>query len=252
MLTLVCYGVQAQFMPNNTASTTSDLSTGRLNVKSALDDSRSDINVNGRIRLGAHNTVSGDVVMDGKSNTSLGMRLLEKVNYSLQPIFKGDLLINGYWGTAININAGVDPTNDAPQSIIKNTSSFTVNTFTADTILKTLFTIRNNGNVGIGTTSPAEMLSVSGTVLAKKLKVTATGWADYVFEDDYKLPSLKETAAYIKANKHLPEIPTAEEVKENGQDVGEMNRLLLKKVEELTLHLIELQAKVEKLEAAQK
>jgi hypothetical protein len=67
-----------------------------------------------------------------------------------------------------------------------------------------------------------------------------TNWPDYVFEPEYKLPSLLELEQYIKANKHLPEVPSAEQVKENGLSVGEMNAILLMKVEELTLHLIEL------------
>jgi len=96
-----------------------------------------------------------------------------------------------------------------------------------------------NGNVGIGTATPNEKLAVNGKIRAKEIKVEPTGWSDYVFEDDYKIASLGEIEKYIKVNKHLPEVPTAKEVAFNGVELGEMNRLLLKKVEELTLHLIE-------------
>ena len=68
-------------------------------------------------------------------------------------------------------------------------------------------------------------------------------WADFVFEDDYSLMSLNELDNYIKVNKHLPEIPTTQEVEENGISVGEMNAKLLQKIEELTLYVIELQKK---------
>jgi hypothetical protein len=99
-----------------------------------------------------------------------------------------------------------------------------------------------SGNVGIGTTSTGSMkLAVDGKVGAREVVVTlASPWPDYVFDDDYKLPSLLEVERYIKANKHLLEVPTAEEVKENGVSLGEMNTILLKKVEELTLYVVEL------------
>ncbi|SHK79022.1 hypothetical protein SAMN05444266_101151 [Chitinophaga jiangningensis] len=115
-----------------------------------------------------------------------------------------------------------------------------------------------NGNVGIGTLSPAEKLSVNGTVLAKKVKVTATGWPDYVFAQNYALPSLQEVEKYIGEHQHLPGVPSAAEVEREKVDLGAMNEILLRKIEELTLYLIEerkerevLKAEVEKLRKAQ-
>jgi hypothetical protein len=98
-----------------------------------------------------------------------------------------------------------------------------------------------NGAVGIGTASPNPdyKLNVNGKIRAKEIKVETANWPDYVFEEGYQVGTLVELERYIKTNRHLPEMPTAKEVAANGLELGEMNRLLLKKVEELTLHLIE-------------
>jgi hypothetical protein len=116
------------------------------------------------------------------------------------------------------------------------------------------------GVVSIGTTrTPAGYkLAIGGKAIAEEVVVMLQGnWPDYVFEEDYKLPSLLELEKFVRENKHLPGVPTAEEVKTSGIAVGEMNALLLSKVEELTLLLIEQQKqleeqqqKLEKLEKA--
>ena len=92
-------------------------------------------------------------------------------------------------------------------------------------------------------------LSVNGDIVSKKAIVQISSWADKVFHKNYRLMSLSEIEAFVKQYKHLPEIPSEAEVLENGVDVGEMNKLLLQKVEELTLHLIEQDKKIKSLEA---
>ncbi|PWG77877.1 hypothetical protein DDR33_25195, partial [Pararcticibacter amylolyticus] len=96
-----------------------------------------------------------------------------------------------------------------------------------------------NGNVGIGTLSPDSRLTVKGKIHAEEIKVDLSVPApDYVFDNNYNLASLEDVENYIKKNKHLPEIPSAESMKKEGISVSDMQLKLLQKVEELTLHLI--------------
>ena len=106
-----------------------------------------------------------------------------------------------------------------------------------------------NGNLGIGTTDiSGYKLAVAGTIHAEEVMVEhADKWYDYVFEDDYNLTSLSELETYISENKHLPEVPSEKEVHENGISLGYMNGILLKKIEELTLYVIEQQKEIEEL-----
>ncbi|MCC9070324.1 tail fiber protein [Flavobacterium sp. F-65] len=106
-----------------------------------------------------------------------------------------------------------------------------------------------NGNVGIGTVSPDSKLTVAGNIHAQEVKVTINAGKvpDYVFANDYKLKPLQEVEKYIKENNHLPEIPSAKEIENNGLMLAEMNMNLLKKIEELTLHTIEQQKDIKQL-----
>ncbi len=130
-----------------------------------------------------------------------------------------------------------------------------------------LLFVRDDGNVGIGTSNPGQKLnvignvqvgsdyfqpalpqglnyrlSVDGQVVAKEIKVSATqgDWADFVFDDNYSLQNLYELEKFIKENKHLPDIPTANDVKKDGIDLAKMQAKLLQKIEELTLYVIKL------------
>ncbi len=115
-----------------------------------------------------------------------------------------------------------------------------------------VFTVSNAGTVHVGpmlnwetpNDSPELRMYVQGGIRAEKVKVDIAdqnGWADYVFEEGYELMSTTELESYIKEHKHLPGVPSAAEVVENGIDVAEMNKILLEKIEELTLRIIELE-----------
>jgi len=106
-----------------------------------------------------------------------------------------------------------------------------------------------SGNVGIGTENPDAKLAVSGTIHSKEVKVDLSVPApDYVFAHDYNLKTLAEVEKYVKENNHLPDIPSARDFEKEGIHLSEMNMALLKKVEELTLYVIEQKKKSEKLE----
>lgn len=95
------------------------------------------------------------------------------------------------------------------------------------------------GNVGIGTATPSEKLSVNGNIRAKEVKVETVNWPDYVFQPNYELLKLSDVKAYIDQYHHLPDLPSAAQVEKDGISLGEINAKLLRKIEELTLHLIE-------------
>jgi hypothetical protein len=116
-----------------------------------------------------------------------------------------------------------------------------------------IMTVKDNNTVGINTTCiPTDAtLAVNGKIYATAIMVELTNssgcFPDYVFEKDYKLLSLSEVEKYIKTNKHLPDVPAADEVEEKGMDLAAMNNILLRKVEELTLHMIDMKKEIEVL-----
>lgn len=113
--------------------------------------------------------------------------------------------------------------------------------------------VDNEGNVGIGTTNPGiYKLAVNGTIKTKEVVVETTGWSDFVFKEHYALMPLGQLEKYIKNNRHLPQIPSAEDVAVKGINIGSMQSRLLQKIEELTLYMIALEKKTEEFEKENK
>jgi len=122
-----------------------------------------------------------------------------------------------------------------------------------------MFISNENGYVGIGSINPDEKLTVKGKIHAEEVRVDLEVPADYVFQkyytgksslkSDYVMPTLKEIEKFTKENNHLPYVPSAQEIKDKGLQLGEMSNILLQKIEELTLYIIEQNKKIEALEA---
>ena len=104
-----------------------------------------------------------------------------------------------------------------------------------------------NNNVGIGTNTPAHKLSVNGTIRSKEVIVESNNWPDYVFDKNYKLPSLETVEHFISIHKHLPGIPAAEQIKKDGLKFSEIQTKMMEKIEELTLYIIELKKEIDTL-----
>lgn len=100
-------------------------------------------------------------------------------------------------------------------------------------------------NVGIGTSNPTSKLTVAGNIASREVKVTVDAGADFVFDETYNLPSLESVDQFIRENKHLPEIASAQEMQKDGINLSEMNIKLLQKIEELTLYVIRQDKKIE-------
>jgi len=107
--------------------------------------------------------------------------------------------------------------------------------------------ILGNGNVGIGKINPTNKLDVNGTIHSQEVKVDMTGWSDFVFKKEHRLPTLTEVEKHISEKGHLENIPSEQEVLKDGINLGEMDSKLLQKIEELTLYIIDQEKKTQEL-----
>lgn len=109
--------------------------------------------------------------------------------------------------------------------------------------------INTPGYIGIGTSSPTHKLDVRGTIRANEILVNIVSGADFVFDDSYQLRPLSELKEFVEENRHLPEIPSAAEMQENGLNMNEFQIQLLQKIEELTLYIIQQEQRIKELES---
>jgi hypothetical protein len=185
-------------------------------------------------------TTSGNEIVNTGTTTGLCVNPLGPGRIILGPSNTG---IGGYTSLSLNISAYQDGYASI-QSIKASGCCYGV-----------LALNESGGGVGIGTANPGTFkLAVEGKIGAREIQVTLQNpWPDYVFNKNYRLRSISGLEKYIQQYNHLPGLPSAEEVsKNNGVELGAMNAKLVEKVEELTLYIIELNKKIEKLEAEHK
>ena len=177
-------------------------------------------------------------------------------NNGTNPSWSGALL--EYAGTGVTGNLYGVPAANLGQLVFQNVNNGVIASNGANIFISPFNNVAAcflaNGNVGIGTLNPGtNKLAVEGTIGARKVVVSLSNpFPDYVFQPGYRIPSLKSVEEYIGANKHLPDMPTADSVAKNGLDLGNMQTKLLEKIEQLTLYTIDLQKQVETLRAENK
>lgn len=202
-----------------------DLAAGEENVLFGTWAALSMTSGNRNTMLG---TYAGQHKISGDNNTCVG--------------YKSGRENQGSGNVFIGYESGKDAIGDN-QLYIENSDTITAPLIYGDF---------ENDKVGINTNDVPEgyTLAVRGDIIAEeiRLKLYADGWPDYVFKPDYNMLTLEETAEQIQTLGHLPGVPSAEEVGENGVQIGEMNTILLEKIEELTLHLIDINENLKDLQ----
>ena len=184
--------------------------------------------------------ISGDMILASGSNGTGALGYGQKLYFGQSWENNDDIYFARYNiahnTSELHLNLG-DAADGGEKFIIGS------NLYTNNNKFTPFFVVQTNGRVGIGVAKPENALDVNGTIRAKEVRVES-GWADFVFDKSYTLPTLDEVKAHIDEHKHLPGIPSEAEVKENGIGLSEISTKLLQKVEELTLYVIQQNEKV--------
>jgi len=203
---LFSLGASLSVAQTNTFPTTGNVGIGTLSPQSKLE-------INGGLAVSGRNSLNGinNFINSIQINNTSNGAILFNPGLVTQQMFGFHTNGNMYWGGS--------------------TYSMTLSNAGDLRVMKSM-------SVG-GSLKAGSQLSVKGKISAQEVQVTTANWPDYVFDENYPLKPLAEIEQFVKDHKHLPEIPSAKQVEEEGVALGEMNKLLLKKVEELTLYLIQ-------------
>jgi hypothetical protein len=217
-------------------------SNGKIGIGTSFPEGKLHLNYDGTALNGANPTFGGSGLI---VQAATGGRFSDK-GAQIEFVIPANSDGSNFYGQGriITVAGNLQNSNAAGKMILGTRRLFDkygngLNWFYGDDIV-----IDGTGNVGINVSNPSEKLTVNGTVKAREIRVDGQGAPDYVFEETYHKLSLAEVEKYIRLNKHLPEVPSAKEFERDGMAVGEMNKILLKKIEELTLHLIEHERKM--------
>jgi hypothetical protein len=217
------------------------------------------------ITRGSFNTFNQIQEYDVSAQTaysSSNINLVPKSNQSY-PLNVYSVTYNGTPYLALNgadlINAGGFCTftgyywnnvNTVKPQIVLASACTNVSEFQSYTYLSgSIYSANASGYIGIGTSNPQSMLAVEGTITAQAVAVSQTGWSDFVFDSTYRRMPLNQVAAYTTLHKHLPEVPSAAEIGAKGLDLGEMEKIHMQKIEELTLYAIDADKRITQLQA---
>lgn len=236
-------GAAIGFYREGSYETGLDFYTNAANVAGNIQN-RMRIASNGYVGIGTLKPSSALQIGDMSNNNQSKQILIPGV-YNFERLTLGQI---GNGGAALEFVNHSNPNNAYGMRIMSNLDDggqglqfqYALNTtsYSALTYQTGMF-MDLHGQIGIGTVLPKEKLSVNGNIRAKEIKVETNNWPDYVFGKNYKLVPLAEVGAFIDKHHHLPEVPTAQQVVNEGLNLGEMNKVLVKKVEELTLYLLE-------------
>ncbi len=206
-------------------------------------------------------TVNGDVSLANYSTgainqTANGLTSIEILGSDQVPSRRGITVDNdpaGDFNFYINNNQGAGTTDGIAEfKFLVGTQPNTYNNATNSAGATMLMKLNQYGQLILGTPSTnsnhqSALLTVKGDIVSQAFYVTSNAWSDFVFDNNYKLMSLTEVEKYYKQNHHLPDVPSEKEIQEKGNNVGETDAILLQKIEELTLYLVQQQKDIEAL-----
>jgi len=177
----------------------------------------------------------GEVVVGSNATGAYGRLTVASLNnsFGISHLGEGSNVLATYMG---GTSAGIGTFSNTNMRLFVNNVS-------------AVFIASGTNNVGIGTDNPTYKLSVNGNIRSKEV-VVESGWADYVFEKSYSLRPIAELERFISENKHLPNIPTAKEIEEKGLNLGDLQKKMMEKIEELTLYIIQQQKEIDVLKKA--